>query len=110
MCEDCFPDGFPEEIKRWYKDRNWVFKMEREPKGTIRHLIFVRQPIRKGLDYWKGLEQCVFDKEDKRIEYRACYWANRGKGWKWGQFATFYPDWLFSEVMRQAKAKQWLLT
>ncbi|MGD0328961.1 MAG: hypothetical protein ABSB40_00775 [Nitrososphaeria archaeon] len=83
--------------------------MEGKRKGTIKHLIFVHQPSHNGLEYWKGLEQCVFD-EDKSVEYRACYWANRGKGWMLGQFATFYPDKLFAEVIRQAKERRWLST
>ena len=109
MCESCIvtliSKGFPIEVIERYKRRNFRYYSERQDKAKIEHLMFWHQRGRSGDEYWKGVEYLKFkkedsDKEDGRLEYRICYWANRGrgKGWKWGQFATIMPLDIYSSL------------
>jgi hypothetical protein len=85
--------GVPKEILEGYQRRKFRYHSDRQDKAKIDHLMFWHQPGRHGDEFWKGVEYLIFDTEDGRLEYRICYWANRGRGrwWKWGQFATIMP-------------------
>ena len=71
--------GFPKEIVERYERRNFRYYGDRQDKTKIEHLMFWHQRGRSGDEYWKGVEYLRFDKEEEgRLEYRICYWANRG--------------------------------
>jgi hypothetical protein len=107
MCDECFriaeDDGFPKEISDRYRRRNLRFRIEGIPAGDISHFRFFHHSVGGGEEFWKGVEFCTFD--GGRREYRICYWANRGagKGWRWGQFAVFFPEKLWKAVSEYVK-------
>ena len=103
MCERCFQtaseSGFPKVVLDRYRRRKSRFFMERRLAGDIAHFRFFHQKGGAKEEFWKGIEFCTFH-DDGRTEYRICYWANRGrgKGWRWGQYATFFPQELWKAV------------
>ena len=105
MCDKCFPSDFPQEIIKRYNRRNWEFTMGGKPQGKIEHLRFFHQERAKNKQFWKGIEKLKFYSDD-RIEYRFCYWANLGDGWKWGQFCPFYPKDILVKVLGALNNKE----
>jgi hypothetical protein len=102
MCHKCFLSDFPREIIQKYDKRKWEYRPKEGPKGKIEHLRFFPQEGKHNEQFWKGIEKVRFD-SDGRIEYRFCYWANLGKGWKWGQFCPFYPKDILDKVLDAVK-------
>jgi hypothetical protein len=93
-----FPPNFPDEIIRRYNKRKWRFTIRGKYRGVIENFRFFHQKGSGKEEFWKGIEKLRFD-EDKRIEYRFCYWANLGNGWKWGQFCPFFPKDILAKVL-----------
>jgi hypothetical protein len=71
--------------------------MEKQVRGSIEHMKFFLQQTREQHLFWKGVEFLIFE-DTNTPQYRIGYWANRGKGWRWGQFAVFFPPDLYRQV------------
>ena len=108
VCESCFLKiniinnrRIPKRIRNSYLKRKWKFTIDRKKAGEIKHVDFHyhKHPSLNRV-FWTGVEQVEFD-NPKRTEYRFCYWANIGKGWKWGQFAPFFRTDVLQKVLKE---------
>jgi hypothetical protein len=112
MCEVCFgkcsPEGsFPEELKRRYVRRNWRTTSSDEADGVIEHLFFIQEKYPED-EYWKGVERIRFNDHPYPLQYRFGYWANRGKGWEWGESSPYVPQHIANAIFARMMAEGWI--
>lgn len=98
----------PEIIKEKYR-RGRHFKTRYQGKvrhyGTVEDYILIPHNGGQG-KYLKGVEKLRY--EDGHVEYRFMYWANMGKGWKWGQFCVILPRELLQELFNEMVKRGWI--
>ncbi len=95
----------PQEIKEKYrKGRKFVceYAGKTVAHGIVEDYVFVTHE-----EYITGVEKLKIE-EDGRTEFRFVYWANKGKGWRWGQFCTMLPRDKLQELFNEMIKKGWI--